>query len=162
MESRDQTWKPLGIACVTLGLAAIYIASSYPYGTVTAMGPGFVPTAVAAILAALGALILFARGRDVAGRDEGGSEAVADRSFLSRGFIRAVGSIGGAIILFGLAVRPLGLALTVFLCTLLVGLGHPGLRWRELVLLAIGLAIASCVIFVLLLGQTIPILPRIV
>lgn len=161
MESKDLTWRPLGIACVALGLAAMYIASSYPYGTVTAMGPGFVPTAVAAILAALGALILVARGRDVADGDEAGSEAAADRSLLSRGFVRAVGSIGGAIILFGLAVRPLGLALTVFFCTMLAGLGHPGLRWRELILLAIGLAIASCVIFVLLLSQTIPMLPRI-
>jgi hypothetical protein len=151
---------------MALGLAAIVIARDYPYGTVTAMGPGFVPTAVAAILTALGALILLARGGDVADAgpdlDEHAEPAGqgADRPLLSAGVVRAFLAIGGAIVLFGLAIRPLGLGLTVFLAALAGGLGHPGMRWPTLVLLAAGLAVASCLVFVLLLGQEIAMLPR--
>lgn len=160
MVTRDLTYRPLGAACVVVGAAAIYVASDYPYGTVTAMGPGFIPTGVAVILIALGALILLARGGDVpagAGEADG---ANPDRPVFSIGFLRAFAAIGGAIILFGLAIKPLGLALTTFLAVIAGGLGHPGVHWRALILLAAGLAVASCVIFVLLLSQSIPLFPR--
>jgi hypothetical protein len=161
LEYKDPTYKPLGATCVFLGSVTLLIASDYPYGTATAMGPGFVPTAVALILCGLGVSILLARGRDLT-VPENGAEAKAEhnRPVFSPAFLRAGVCIGGAILLFGLAVKPLGLAVTVFLVVLLAGCGHPGARPVLLILLAVGLAVASCVIFVLLLGQEIPIVPR--
>jgi hypothetical protein len=160
LANKDSTYKPLGASCMILGLAAILIAREYPYGTVTAMGPGFIPTAVAAILMLLGALILIAGGRDVTVADVAADETAADQRIISVGLLRAIVAIGGAIILFGLAIKPLGLGLTVFLATVIAGLGHPGANWRTLLLLALSLAVGSCLIFVVLLSQDIPMLPR--
>lgn len=162
MEIRDPTYRPLGAACIALGLAAFYIASDYAYGTVTAMGPGFIPTAVAICLTALGAIILLAGGRDLQGASDKADETLVAQAspFFSPGFIRATVSIIGAITLFGLAIKSLGLAITVFLTVVVGGLGHPGARLRPLLTLAIGLSIGSCLVFVVLLSQQIPIYPR--
>ena len=40
-----------------LGLVAIWVASGYPLGTLTRMGPGYVPIALGVVLAALGVAI---------------------------------------------------------------------------------------------------------
>lgn len=154
----DTTYRPLGAACIALGLLAIWVASDYPYGSVTAMGPGFVPTAVAALLALLGALILLDGGNDLSRQPEGEEPASAPAGSLGR--LRAMLSIGVAIMLFGLAVKPLGLGLTVFLTVIVASLGHPGTRLLPTLLLAAALAVASCLIFVVLLSQSIPMFPR--
>lgn len=155
----DITYRPLGATCIALGLLAIWIASDYPYGTVTAMGPGFIPTAVAAILVLFGSLILLARGKDLSEQIEGGGLELAPAEPF--GFLRAMLSIGAAIVLFGLVVKPLGLGLTVFLTVVVASLGHPGLRLPQALLLALALAVASCLIFVVLLSQSIPMFPRV-
>lgn len=154
---RDTTWRPLGIGCILLGAAAMGIATAYPYGTVTAMGPGFVPTAVALLLVLFGGLILAGRGGDVpaAAEAEAGPPA-----FSAEGPWRVIGAITAAIVLFGLAIRPLGLPLTVFGVVMVAGLAHPEARPGPLVLLALLLAAAAALVFVGFLGLSIGLAPR--
>lgn len=160
----DRSHIPLGLLCLGVSLAAAWMASGYAYGTVIAMGPGFVPTAVAVLLAILGVIILAGGGRDLknAGANSGGG--VASDSEPSEHdpvmTARAIGCICGAILLFGLLLKPLGLAATVFAVVLLAGLAHPNVRAVPLMALAAGLTVGACVVFVILLGLNIPLWPR--
>jgi hypothetical protein len=46
-----------GLMFIAFGLAAIFIARDYPYGTAMRMGPGYFPTWVGAMLILLGAAV---------------------------------------------------------------------------------------------------------
>ena len=155
---RDTTWRPLGICCILLGGAAIAIAAGYPLGTVTAMGPGFVPIAVAMLLIFFGGLILIRGGRDVplaATSDEADLPA-----FSAEGPWRVIGAISAAILLFGVAIKPLGLAITAFLTVLVAGFAHSEMRLPPLLVLAVLLSAAASLVFVVLLGLNIGLMPR--
>lgn len=155
---RDVTWRPLGISCMVVGVAAIVIAMDYPYGTVTAMGPGFVPTAVAILLIAFGALILFARGGDVPA-DAPGAEATPP-AFSAEGPWRVIAAISASIVLFGICIKPLGLPITAFLTVLVAGYAHNRARLAALVPFALVLSAAATLMFILFLGLNIGLMPR--
>ena len=55
-----------GALMVLIGLAAVYAGSRYQLGTLAHMGPGFFPTAVGAILAAVGLTIALGANPDAA------------------------------------------------------------------------------------------------
>ncbi|MCA0423440.1 MAG: tripartite tricarboxylate transporter TctB family protein [Proteobacteria bacterium] len=156
---RDRTWLPLGISCIILGLAAIAIARDYPYGSVTAMGPGFIPTAVSILLIFFGALILAGRGRDVPESADGGE--IAAPAFSPEGPWRAIGSITVSIVLFGMSIKPLGLPITAFLVVLVAGYAHSQMRIWPLLTLAVLLSAAATLVFIGLLGLNIGTLPRV-
>lgn len=153
----------LGAFCIVLGAGAAWIARKYPYGTLLEMGPGFVPTAIALILIFFGVLILVLRGRDANGEERHGpDDATAARSPLAvlRGMARVMVFVLGAIVLFGLTLRPLGLAPSTFLLVAVASMAHPEARLVPVFLIATGLTVAACLLFVVLLGLTIPILPQ--
>lgn len=159
MHRRDSTWAPLGLCCIGIGAAAISIASSYPYGTVTAMGPGFVPTAVAALLVLFGAIILARRGADV---PDDAPDAVTAPAFSPEGPWRAMAAIGTAIVAFGVGIGPLGLPLTIFIVVTIAGFALPDTPLLPLVALALVLAVASALLFVTFLGLNLRLLPQLV
>ena len=67
--------------------------------------------------------------------------------------------IVGALVLFGLLLKPLGLVIVI---AILVGLGAFGgldFRWKEVVILIVVLAIFSVLVFVKGLGLPIPVWP---
>jgi hypothetical protein len=153
----------LGAFCIVVGIGAIWIAREYPYGTLTAMGPGFVPTAIAAILVVLGILIIIMRGRDV--REEAVEEVQAGTSRPSRamvlfGIARVLFFVLGGIVFFGVALRALGLAISTFILVILVSLARPGVKLLPVLLLAAGVTAASYVLFILLLDLQINVFPR--
>lgn len=163
MKISEATHIPLGLSCLIVGAGAIWIASDYSYGTVTAMGPGFVPTLVAGMLSALGVLTLALGGRDVADAPRQDEDSVADGMTDARGAfatLRVMVCVVGAIVLFGLCVKPLGLAVTIFLVVLVAGLAHPEARPAALITLALSLSAAACIGFVMLLGLQIGLWPR--
>lgn len=158
MAERDGTWLPLGLTCIAIGLAAIAIATGYPYGTITAMGPGFLPTAVAILLIVFGVLVLYQRGGEVPAGEPGLASAPA---FSSEGPWRAMLAIGAAIVLFGFTIAPLGLPIAVFLVVVVAGHALPVARLVPLLLLAAFLALASAIVFVTLLGLNLRLLPQV-
>ena len=156
MSERDSSYVPLGSACIALGCGAAWIASDYPYGSVTAMGPGFIPTVVAGLLILLGVITLILGGRDVEPvPSNDGAPAASPWTVL-----RAMVCVLGAIVLFAVAIKPLGLGVTLFLVVIVAGLAPPDARPLPLAGLAALLSAAACVLFVVLLGLQIDILPR--
>lgn len=162
MTTADRSWLPLGLSCMALSAAAAWIASDYAVGTVTAMGPGFIPLVVSAFLFLMGILILTARGRDVAVDVDSMDDDAAERpATASLGAARSIAAILASIVLFGLAIRPLGLAITIFIVVLTGVYANRSARLLPALLLAAGLSAGACVLFVMLLGLQIGLFPRV-
>jgi hypothetical protein len=66
----------------------------------------------------------------------------------------------GSIILFAVALRPLGFALTAFITVLVVSFAGPRIALFKRLALALGLAVAATIIFIPVLGLPIPIWPQ--
>ncbi|WP_011579761.1 MULTISPECIES: tripartite tricarboxylate transporter TctB family protein [Chelativorans] len=150
----------LGFFCIMVGAGAAWIARGYPYGTLTAMGPGFVPTAVAFLLIALGvAILLF--DRSAPGPSQGPeANGAAQPVQVFAGVLRGMFFVLGGIIFFGLSLRSFGLAFSTFVLVIVVSLAQRGARPLPTLLLATAITLGACVVFVLLLGLQIPLFPR--
>jgi Tripartite tricarboxylate transporter TctB family len=87
------------------------------------------------------------------GRTEG--EALIFTWQSARGLI----AILGAVIVFGLTIRPLGLALATPIAIMISGFADKATRWLELAAFAIGLTIFCGGLFRFALGLPIPLAP---
>jgi putative tricarboxylic transport membrane protein len=136
-----------GLIMVASGVAFLSAAYNYDLGETSRIGPGFFPMVLAALLIVIGA-------------------SVAGRGFLSEGdrirniAIKPMLLIVGATLVFALLVRAAGLALASTLLVVIAALASPLFKWREAALLALGLAVLCCVVFVFVLGLPIPVIGR--
>jgi hypothetical protein len=129
-----------GILFIVFGCAALWIGRGYAFGTLTKMGPGYLPAALSWALVAIGG-VLTTRALAVDG-------PVIERSqVLPQVFILA------AIVLFALTIERLGLALAVVLVAVTASLASRDMRWSETITLAVGIAALCVLLFVHLLGQ---------
>jgi hypothetical protein len=129
-----------GILFLVVGLLAVYFGRNYAFGAATKMGPGYLPTVLAWIMAGLGAFLAL-RALLESGP---GIEASLWRPQL---FIVA------AIVVFGLLIERFGLAPSVVIVTVVAALASSEMRWIETLILSIGLAILCVLLFVKVLGQ---------
>ncbi len=136
-----------GLIYLGIGLGAFFIAQDYEMGTAVRMGPGYFPRVVSALLALVGVISL------------------------TRGFLRPGEAIGrlawreallvaGATTVFGLLVRGAGLALSLFVLVLISAWASRQFRLRATVLLAVGLAVFSVLVFIKGLGIPLPLLGK--
>ena len=132
-----------GVMFIVLGLAFVWFARDYPMGTSTRMGPAYFPTILGYLLAAIGLIVLI-RGLTTQGESFGG--------FGWKGFFL----IAGAIVLFGLLLRPAGLVIALPVLIIVGARASHKFSWRASVLLAIGLTIFSYFVFVRGLGLPMP------
>lgn len=131
-----------GVPIILFGAAGLWLARAHPFGVLTDMGPGFLPTIVSLALVAAGIAISL-------GHREGGSTGpLAWRAGL---FVFA------AMIAFGLAIDRLGLVVSTFGTTVICAYATPEARWREAIPLGIGFAIFAVLVFVYGLGQPVPV-----
>jgi hypothetical protein len=152
---RDASHFPLGMFCILLGAAALWIAQDYDTGTFISMGPGFFPKAVSGLLILLGIVILLLRGRDLPAAEKDARETPPLAASL-----RIIGSVTASIIVFAAALMPLGLPFSTFVMVAIAGLGHSGSRPSTILLTAAALAILATILFAWLLGLQIPVLPE--
>ena len=115
------------------------LSTDYRLGTAARMGPGFFPTVLGGLLAALGlALAVPALLRDGEG--------------FPRLHMRPLLTLVVAIMAFGLLLDPLGFVLAAIVLLVIGGFADPDLRLVESVGLALFLTAFSVLVFVLLLG----------
>jgi putative tricarboxylic transport membrane protein len=136
-----------GLAVIAVAGFAYWLARHLPAGTGGGMGPGTLPKGLALLLGALGFALLL---------NSFQSERLAPWT------IRGPLFVLGALVLFGLAVRPLGLVVAGPLAIAAAAFGSSEVRWRET--LVYGLAMtAFCVgLFKFALGLPIPLAPWLV
>ena len=134
-----------GLIYLAVGLGALYVAQDYAMGTAVRMGPGYFPKVLGSVLALIGLIALV------------------------RGFLRPGEAIGrlawreallvlGATVLFGLLVRGLGLAISLLVLVVVSAYASRQFRLRPILLLAVGLAAFSVLVFIKGLGIPLPLL----
>ena len=70
--------------------------------------------------------------------------------------LRPILFIIAAILIFGFLIESIGLALTAVVLTVFAAYARPDVNLRETILLGIGFAIFTVVVFVYVLGQPLP------
>jgi hypothetical protein len=134
-----------GVIFVAAGLAVVLFGREYAMGTTTKMGPGYFPTVLGALLALLG-LALVVRSCLHAGER------------LDRLALISVLLVLGATVLFGLLLRGAGLFVALVALTVVSASASREFEWGRAVLLAVGLAGFSVLVFVKALGLPIPVI----
>jgi Tripartite tricarboxylate transporter TctB family len=129
-----------GILFILSGCAALWIGRDYAVGTLTRMGPGYLPAVLSCALVAIGA-ILTVRALALAG------PAIERSRITPQLFVLA------AIVVFALTIERLGLAPAVLLVAITAALASRDMRWAEAIALGLGLAALCVFLFVHLLGQ---------
>ncbi len=151
-----------GVIFAALGLMFAIIASGvsfgdtvvlagYTMGTPARMGPGFFPFWLGVILVAMGVLISV-----VAIRTEGGNDGRLERFHWKELFF-----VIGAIVLFGILLKPIGMLLSGIVLIVGAGFGSHSFNFRKSLLLAVFLVIFSALVFVIGLKLPIPLCPDI-
>lgn len=127
--------------------AALYALAHYKLGSAVRMGPAYFPTWVGGLVAILG-LALLLRSLQLEG------------PALPRIRLRPALFVLGASIAFGYLLKPLGLVLATVLLIVISAAGGHEFRWREVLLLAAGLAAFAVGVFVYGLGLPFPLWPQ--
>jgi Tripartite tricarboxylate transporter TctB family len=131
-----------GLLLILVGLVAAEQGANYKLGSLTNMGPGFMPAALGGLLAILGILIA-------------GSEALSKRpqevAQMRPDWLGWLCIIGGPIVFILLAER-VGMAPAAFGCVFVAALGDRTTTWREAALLAAGVTVFGVVLFNVFLG----------
>ena len=129
-----------GILFILSGCAALWIGRNYAFGSLTRMGPGYLPAVLSCALVAVGG-VLTARALAFAGPP------------IERSRITPQLFVLAAIVVFALTIERLGLAPAVMLVAIAAALASRDMRWVEAIALGLGLAALCVFLFVYLLGQ---------
>jgi putative tricarboxylic transport membrane protein len=107
-----------GLVIIAVAAFAFWAGADLPIGTFGGMGPGMLPKGLAVLLGLLGALLA------LDARLEGGLR-------LERWSIRGPAFVLGAVVVFGLTVRPLGLVVAGPLAVIIAACASDEVRWGE-------------------------------
>ncbi|NUT14815.1 MAG: tripartite tricarboxylate transporter TctB family protein [Cupriavidus sp.] len=148
MRIRSQKDFASGLMFILVGFGFSWVARGYSMGTAATMGPGYFPFWLGIVLALLGALVLWG---SLSHRTE------ADR--LARWDIKTLLWILGAVVLFGLLLKPLGMVLSVLVLVLVSSMASHEFSWKGAILNAIILVLISMGAFVYGINLQMPVWP---
>jgi Tripartite tricarboxylate transporter TctB family len=133
-----------GVAFIGFGLAFAVGATSYEIGSLVRMGPGYVPLLLGGVLVFLGGAIV------VKGFVAADTEPIGPIPW------RAIALLVGAVVLFGLTVRPLGLVPATLIAAALSAFASRLATPLTVAAIAIGLTAVCVVVFVVALSLNLP------
>jgi len=137
-----------GLVLMAVAAFAFFAARDLPGLRGFTFGPGTAPRLFAGLLLVLGAAIAL-----------GG--LVREGNPLQRYGVRGPFFVTAALILFAVAIRPLGLIATGILTFLVAALGSPETRWGEAVVAGVLLTIGCALLFPFVLGLPFQMWPQI-
>jgi putative tricarboxylic transport membrane protein len=135
-----------GLVIIAVAIFAFWAGADLPIGTFGGMGPGMLPKGLAILLGALGALLI------LDARLEGGLR-------LERWSIRGPIFVLGAIVVFGMSIRPLGLVVAGPLAVVIAAFASNEVRWGETLVVGAVMTVFCVGLFKLALGLPIPLAP---
>ncbi|WER45061.1 tripartite tricarboxylate transporter TctB family protein [Cupriavidus sp. WKF15] len=148
MRIRSQKDFASGLMFILVGFGFSWVARGYSMGTAAKMGPGYFPFWLGVVLALLGALVLW-----------GSLSAKAEEDHLARWDIKSLLWILGAVVLFGLMLKPLGMVLSVLVLVLVSSMASHEFNWKGAILNAIILVLISLGAFVYGINLQMPVWP---
>ena len=135
-----------GLLVIAVGAFAFWQGANLPIGTLGGVGPGMLPKSLAVLLCLLGALLV-------------GVTLMTDGAQLTRWSLRGPILVLGAVVAFGMAVRPLGLVVAGPLAIAIGAFASAEARFKETLVFG-ALMTALCVgLFKFALGLPIPLAP---
>ena len=146
LKNKQDFWS--GVMFILLGLGFAWKATSYSMGTSARMGPGYFPHWLGILMAILGAVVLLSSFRKKAEETE-----------IDPFDFKILGIIISSIVVFGLALRPLGLIISLLLLVLISSTASHEHSWKVSIYNAIFLAVLCWLSFVKGLGLVFPIWP---
>lgn len=135
-----------GLVIIAVAIFAFWAGADLPIGTFGGMGPGMLPKGLAILLGLLGALLV------LDARLEGGLR-------LERWSIRGPVFVLGAVVVFGLTIRPLGLVVAGPLAVIIAAFGSDEARWGETLAVGAVMTVFCVGLFKFALGLPIPLAP---
>lgn len=148
MRNPKDFWAGLLFLAIGLAAAVVVIASDYELGSARKMGPGYFPIWISGGLMVLGAILAL-------------KSFVTDGAPIGTWAIKPLVLITLGTVIFAATVTFAGLAPAIFLLVMLASLSsvHFKLTWS--LPLALGLSVASVLVFVKALGIAAPIMPHV-
>lgn len=135
-----------GLVVFAVAALAFWQGASLPTGTLGGMGAGMLPRTLSVLLGLLGLLLVL-------------SAALRPGPSIDRWSLRGPVLVLGAVIAFGLAVRPLGLVVAGPLAIVIGAWASEDVRWKETLVFG-ALMTAFCAgLFKFALGLPIPLAP---
>jgi hypothetical protein len=133
---------------ILVGLGFSFVARGYSMGTAAKMGPGYFPFWLGIVLALLGALVLW-----------GSLSSKMAKDHLERWDVKILLWILGAVVLFGLLLKPLGMVLSVVVLVLVSSMASHEFSWKGAILNAVILVLISMGAFVYGINLQMPVWP---
>jgi hypothetical protein len=137
-----------GVMFTAAGLLFAGFAQEYEMGTGQRMGPAFFPTALGLLLAVIGVVVAI----------QGLGRATPDGK-VEKFHFDAVGWVLGAVVLFGVLLRPAGLIVSLIVLIVVSAFGSHEFKLKETLLLTGGLVLLVLAVFIYGLKLTIPVFP---
>ena len=134
-----RAWPEIGAGVALLALSGFVLAvsSTYPMGSATAMGPGYIPRLLGVCLALL-SLGIIVTGRRTSRR-------------LTPVRWRPFAAVCGSLLVFALLVRPLGLLPTTFALGVVASLAEPPFKPLHTLAIGAGISVLAYLIFIVML-----------
>lgn len=133
-----------GLFLVAVAAFALWQSTDLPLGTLRAMGPGMLPRALAVLVGVAGIVLAI-------------SAFLEDGEALTRWHLRGPLFILGAVVVFALTIRTLGLAFAGPLAMIIGSMATPEMRWKETVIFAAAMTAFCILLFKVALGLPIPV-----
>ncbi|MDJ0389087.1 tripartite tricarboxylate transporter TctB family protein [Roseomonas sp. E05] len=148
-----------GLILCALGAATALQGKAYHLGTLSRMGPGFMPTALGVLLLIVGLVLLAACAlrRDEAAPSRP-SLPSAEETIPLRAEWRGWLCICAGVIIFAALAEPVGLIPATFAAVVVTAMGDRENSWRDAILLALGMVIFAVVVFWWGLGVLLPLI----
>jgi hypothetical protein len=137
-----------GLLFLAFGLAFALGALHYDMGTAQRMGPAYFPTILGALLAIMG---LYVASRAMRSRPTDGQ--------VERFYFRPLLLVLGAVLLFAVMLRPLGLVVALSALIFVGSVGGPDFKFREVIVIIVVMVLLVLAVFIWALGLTIPVWP---
>ena len=135
-----------GLVVFAVGVFAFWQSANLPMGTLGGMGAGMLPRSLAVLFGLLGLLLFL-------------SAVLKAGPALARLSIRGPVLVLGAVVVFGLAVRPLGLAVAGPLAIMIGAFASEDVRWVEALVFGLLITTFCAALFKFALGLPIPLAP---
>jgi hypothetical protein len=150
IKSQRDFWS--GMMFLVVGIGFAIGASNYSLGSSARPGPGYFPLMLSVIMAILGAIVAF---KALTIESEGGDPigSVAWRPLLV---------IVAAITVFAITITRLGMVISIPILILIASFAGDEFHWRDVLINAVVLTVASWLIFIVGLKLTIPMWPAFV
>ena len=147
-----------GLMFVVVGSAFAWAATNYKIGDGARMGPGYFPLLLGVLLALLGLVVTFkAMVIETEDGDKIGSWALKPLFFIIASNLMFGVLLGGLPII---KLPSMGLIVAIFALTFVAASAGEEFKFKEILLLAIFLAVLSYLAFVLLLKLQFPVWPE--